>query len=661
MSKKNNSRLQIRNMLRFVVQHKKKCAAAGCMLLLGGGSIAVSQLYVPAQTEEETGPVFAALPPEPAETAAAETAQAEPETEAVWQPTPVELNLAHYFPEGADTNDITQSLAGKAFKELMTRDEEWISNIYDYADVTPAQMAGRLGRPVSSVTGKYNPKDERHDKNNPSTWTVNTFKNIRMTVTDGDGHAITPYSNVPDIMSLANLYTYFKGVDDYDLFLSYANELWESSHSYTVSISDLYYCSGCMSDADEKREMEELEREAQEEEAALMSGEEQETGAAAPEGASEENTAPQESVSRVITAKIKTESEPETTAAETAPAETVPESFSPVLAQTAETPFSEEAAAAFGPGVTEAAAPSPEASEASGESTAGADNAAESSGAESSASQESFDAESSAPAAESEQASPSNGTETPKPETRLSDCPGHVDLIIHMKIIGLDEEKNLFTIDETGSSQEALDAEDEWPGWNRYTIASAVQLSNQDWFEKYGLTVSAISTGNPLTPEEINAYMAELPADLSNTRRELIRFALNSVGKVPYYWGGKPSAPDYTSNSFGVFTTADYKGRVLKGLDCSGWINWVYWSVTGRRLPYESTSGLATLGKKIKRNELQPGDIIVRTGTEAHVIMFLGWTPDGKIQCIHESSGPVNNVCVAVRDANWPYYRRLAD
>ena len=36
-------------------------------------------------------------------------------------------------------------------------------------------------------------------------------------------------------------------------------------------------------------------------------------------------------------------------------------------------------------------------------------------------------------------------------------------------------------------------------------------------------------------------------------------------------------------------------------------------------------------------------------------------TADGKIQCIHESSGPVNNVCVSVRDANWPYYRRLIE
>jgi len=100
---------------------------------------------------------------------------------------------------------------------------------------------------------------------------------------------------------------------------------------------------------------------------------------------------------------------------------------------------------------------------------------------------------------------------------------------------------------------------------------------------------------------------------------------------------------------------------VLKGLDCSGWVGWVYWSVTGKRLAHESTSGLALLGKRINRFDLLPGDIIVRTGSDAHVVMFLGWTEDGRILCVHESSAGINNVTVAVRDANWTYYRRLID
>ncbi len=155
--------------------------------------------------------------------------------------------------------------------------------------------------------------------------------------------------------------------------------------------------------------------------------------------------------------------------------------------------------------------------------------------------------------------------------------------------------------------------------------------------------------------------MNSLPDTTSQVRRNLIHFALSSVGKVPYYWGGKPSAPNYSRNAFGSLVAPDNKGRVLKGLDCSGWISWVYWSVTGKRLSHESTSGLALCGSPVSRSSLQPGDIILRTGENAHVIMFLGWTEDGKIRCIHESSGDVNNVMVSVRDANWPYYRNLID
>lgn len=55
----------------------------------------------------------------------------------------------------------------------------------------------------------------------------------------------------------------------------------------------------------------------------------------------------------------------------------------------------------------------------------------------------------------------------------------------------------------------------------------------------------------------------------------------------------------------------------------------------------------------------QPGDILIRTGADSHVVMFLGWTSDGRIRCVHETSGSINNVTVGTRNAGWPYYRRL--
>ena len=148
----------------------------------------------------------------------------------------------------------------KAYMELMSQDEMWMSRIYDYADLAPEQFASRMGQPRSKVLGKYNPKDDLHDPSNPDTWIIHSFRNVRLYAVNGDKEKIDVYSNVAEIMSLANVYTYYKGVEDYDLFLSYAKDLWETSHSYSIRMSDIYYCDGCLNEEDEE---ERLKREAE--------------------------------------------------------------------------------------------------------------------------------------------------------------------------------------------------------------------------------------------------------------------------------------------------------------------------------------------------------------------------------------------------------------
>ena len=129
--------------------------------------------------------------------------------------------------------------------------------------------------------------------------------------------------------------------------------------------------------------------------------------------------------------------------------------------------------------------------------------------------------------------------------------------------------------------------------------------------------------------------------------------------KIPYYWGGKASSKNYEGNAFGSVVEADYRGRVLRGLDCSGWIQWVYWSSIGNNLNKAySTSSLIGEGEKINRADLQPGDVVIRTGADSHVVMFLGWAENGKMIAIHENSG-ANNVSVNEVTASYPYYRKL--
>lgn len=589
----------------------------------------------------------------------------ETEDDTSYQPAPDELNLAHYFPEGEDTSNLMKSYAGKAFIELMTQDQIWIGKIYDYADIAPEQLASRIGKPRSAVLGKYNPRDDRHNPEDPSSWTINSFRDMRIRVLDGDHQPISLYSNVIEIMSMANVYTYYKGAEDYDLFVAYYKALWERSHSYSISISDIEYCDGCLTEEDERKQ---LEREAEVEET---------------------------SVNAVGNAGYTAEDEDDFTNQDQQNAETYEESIEIETNGRNITEGSESAAAETDikyavKGSENGAVEADKDSGASGSGTASSEsaavrsmtigtnqkNAAEESSpviiTENANAGETGNAERSAGSETAETSSQANQSPNSKSEaiatpsdykessSQSYQCPGHVDLIVQIHIRGLKEKNGLFKADSYGNDPDNFE-EDGWQGWDQESVDAVKRLSGQDWYEKYKMTVSMISSGNPLTSAEIEAYLNRLPDSISQTRKDLVRFALSSVGKVPYYWGGKASAPNYSRNAFGSLVSPDYKGRVLKGLDCSGWISWVYWSVTGKRLPYESTSGLALCGTPVSRSSLLPGDIILRTGENAHVIMFLEWTEDGKIRCIHESSGDVNNVMVSVRDANWPYYRKLID
>ncbi len=238
-------------------------------------------------------------------------------------------------------------------------------------------------------------------------------------------------------------------------------------------------------------------------------------------------------------------------------------------------------------------------------------------------------------------------------------CPGHIDIYVTIKIRGIDDKNGLFNADIIGNDSENFT--DSWKGWTEERMAEARALNAQDWLEEYGLSISSININSPLTADEIQNYLGLLTNDISDLRRSIIEFALSSVGKIPYYWGGKPSGTGYSSNHFNTLISPDSRGRILKGLDCSGWINWVYWSVTGHSLAGQSTGTLVGCGRKISRADLKPGDIIIRVGDDAHVVMFLCWAEDGDFYAIHETGGVINNVTVSKMTANWPYYRSLAD
>ena len=728
--------------------HKRKKPVQGkwatgliAVLFIGTGTALgnISQHYGEFKDEELKAAALAAIQEANAQAEAAahkikeETARAEESTKAAstapeteeeteslpkpYEPAPDKLNLAYFYPEDAESEEIIDSYAGEVFQELMVLDLDWLSDLYELSDVSPSTMASRLGKGTKAVMGGYNPRDKAHRANNPSSWVIHDWKKIHVNFINGDGKAIDGFSNVKDILSMASVYTYFSDMMDVDTFSEYSRQLWKNSHSYSLSMGDLYYCSGCLNKTEE-----ELVREAEEEEFAaeamsfgmngqagrtsgqnsLPSGEIWEGGVSGVQGSAArgltESSAAGTTAAQADSSMTQAESVPaETTAAqassieqtESVPEETAVQASS--IEQTESVSAESSVSGSFVSGNSafgNLSGGMPTDSSVSGNSASG--NIFGNASPSDLQNPTGTNAEAANTAAES--ANQKTGKKT------QYDCPGHVDLYIRVKVLGLEDKKGLFSIskaaekkaeekkaanrkaeeteskaaEKTAKNKEKDNTEKKaadnktgdkaWDGWNTQNIASVKKISGQDWFEDFGLSISSISLSEPLTNQEIDEYMNRLPADTSVTRRNIIHFALSSVGRVPYYWGGKPATSGYEGNHFGALIPADPKGRLLRGLDCSGWINWVYWSATGKRLAGESTSSLCLCGKQVSLSELKPGDIIVRTGANAHVVMFLGWTADGQMNVIHETSGSINNVMVATIGAPpWPYYRKLVE
>ena len=267
------------------------------------------------------------------------------------------------------------------------------------------------------------------------------------------------------------------------------------------------------------------------------------------------------------------------------------------------------------------------------------------------------EAETAAVASFSDASSIVSGASDTGPADGSRTCPGHVDCTVLAVVKGTAEADSLF---QAADTLEAVKASG-WTGWNADTRNMAGALLAQDWSQEYGLYTVDYPVKGLLNSQEIELYMSLVPEDASRQRKDFVRYALTSVGKIPYYWGGKPSAPGYTGNGFGSLTVPDEDGRLLKGLDCSGWINWVYWSVTGKGLGAQSTGTLLGCGSPVARDELLPGDICIRFNPMAHVVIFLGWTAEGNMLCIQETTGNSNNVEVGTVTSNWESYRRILE
>ena len=528
------------------------------------------------------------------------------------------------FPPGAACRDATPSNADMMDSQVLN-----LAYLYeDGADSTdPADSyAGRLYdllalKDASWISGlydlyNYTPQQLAALLGLPETAVTSPsgiipeFRNISVHFVNSEQQETGSTSNAREIISIINTLHYFGILKDMKTMEDCADKLWNASHKYSVRIGGIYYCDGsCLDEAaDGRRDAEESGTEAAGSEAA-----EGETAGAVVAGS---QIAGAEAVEAAVAGS-------ETTGAEAVEAVAGAETVGTAATGT----DTVESGAAVGEPVGSMAASA----------------AAE--------------AETAAVASFSDASSVGSGASDTGPADGSRTCPGHVDCTVLAVVKGTAEADSLF---QAADTLEAVKASG-WTGWNADTRNMAGALLAQDWSQEYGLYTVDYPVKGLLNSQEIELYMSLVPEDASRQRKDFVRYALTSVGKIPYYWGGKPSAPGYIGNGFGSLTVPDEDGRLLKGLDCSGWINWVYWSVTGKGLGAQSTGTLLGCGSPVARDELLPGDICIRFNPMAHVVIFLGWTAEGNMLCIQETTGNSNNVEVGTVTSNWESYRRILE
>lgn len=174
----------------------------------------------------------------------------------------------------------------------------------------------------------------------------------------------------------------------------------------------------------------------------------------------------------------------------------------------------------------------------------------------------------------------------------------------------------------------------------------AIELSKDE-------SVLALCFPQPRTEELLEEYGVVLPADLMPLRGKIAETALSLVGRVQYFWGGKPGLVGW-DNRWGAPAVVkvgegDAVGSVgAWGLDCSGFVGWVFGTAVDD-LDAALAVGYGTANQwantvEIPMQEMQTGDLVwmaMGSAEDTHVGILIGFTPEGKAVVCHCNTGGV--------------------
>lgn len=155
-----------------------------------------------------------------------------------------------------------------------------------------------------------------------------------------------------------------------------------------------------------------------------------------------------------------------------------------------------------------------------------------------------------------------------------------------------------------------------------------------------------------ISQEDAIALLENLPDDLDLARKAVVETAVQLVGRVSYFWGGKSLALGWDDRwGAPMEVTAAGSGSTGTvrpfGLDCSGFVDWSFYNATNGSYYPGRGGGAATQHSyctNISWNDAQPGDLVFYPD-DSHVGIVGGKDADGNLLIVH-CSGGANGVVI---------------
>lgn len=186
-------------------------------------------------------------------------------------------------------------------------------------------------------------------------------------------------------------------------------------------------------------------------------------------------------------------------------------------------------------------------------------------------------------------------------------------------------------------------------------------------FIKYNSNEGSIQTvpsNSKYTYEDVEKILKKYK-NLSEERKNIVLTAAKYKGEIPYYWGGTATSKDFRSNNFNTPIVADQFGNNKKGLDCSHFVDFVFWQVTNNNLGNSNTVYIwDNMSYRIDESKLLPGDVgfeinyDIDRNSGNHIGIYVGEDDNGNKVWIHEAGNPFNNV--VINNRSLPNYRRIS-